>query len=74
MMKIETTLDDDVYGQVVALAAQHTGGNIPAMLSIMIRREALGQEYDYAVMRENRLNAILQKKRKRKGEQVHNKG
>jgi len=55
MIRVETTVDDEVHRQILELAAQHTRGNVPAMISVMLRQATMEQEYDYAVMCEARL-------------------
>jgi len=54
MTEVNTKLDDDVYAKLTELAAQHTCGNVHALLSVMIRQVVMGQEYEYAVMKEAR--------------------
>ena len=60
-MRIETIIDDDVWRQLRELADVHTGGNLASMLSILIRERAMGQEFEYARMREDHLQARLEK-------------
>ena len=59
MKHLSTMVDDAVFRQVCELAQQHTAGNVPAMLSMIIRHVAMGQEYDYAVMAEADLHARM---------------
>ena len=59
MTEVHTKLDDDVYAKVVELAAEHTKGNIHAFLSVMIRQAVMGQEYEYAILKEARLKKGL---------------
>lgn len=59
MIRVETTIDDEVHRQILELAAQHTHNNVPAMISVMLRQATMGQEYDYAVMMEERLERRL---------------
>ena len=68
MIRIRTMVDDDVYQQIQALAAQHTKGNVSAMVSIMLRQAALGQDWDYALEKEERLRKAIERGNNEKGE------
>lgn len=59
MKTVETTIEDPVYVQLAQLAAAHTAGNIPAMMAVMLTQACMGSDYEYAVIREKRLQAAL---------------
>ena len=59
MVEVHTKLDDDVHAKLVELAGVDTKGNVHAFLSILIRQAVMGEEYEYAVLKEARLKKGL---------------